>query len=277
VDHDAPPLDSDALLDDIVGTAVPRAARRRRRASGVRFAVVGSAIIAAATAVLLLTPGRDDVDVVAAAYDAVSHEDTMLHYRVEHSTVDPGTGSTQVIGAVEVWQAGDGSRLRSLEDWDGLRSETVHTDQESRTFVKENDAIVVYDSRTLFERARNGDESVVELGEATVRGIPVLQFRVGECKTTTHGSTTTFHMPVVASVARDDYRPVRIEQDARSCRDMPRFAQAPRPVADYLSFETLSANDENRQLLEMSPHPRARTIDGEDVDAEEERADRRDG
>jgi hypothetical protein len=188
-----------------------------------------------------------------------------------------------------------------------LETETVQSAEEVRTWIGVQNRIVVYDTkvpalptaagspvfptgglgdpRTLLERARNRDEKVVALGEAAVRGIPVLQFRVGECRMIAHdldgdGQSVTGRLPVVASVARDDYRPVRLEQD-NTCAGAPapeggiRWSDAPRYVADYVAFETLDATDANRRLLEMRPHPGARVVDGEDVDAAEERAERR--
>jgi hypothetical protein len=320
VDPDAPMPDGEALLREIVGTPVRPARRSGRRRLRGRVALA-AAVAAAVAGVLLAMPGRDDVDVLAAAFEAVSQPDTILHYRIEQSVSDP-IGAHQPMDETEVWQAGDGSRLHSISrvvqgpiqngrierpagEADRLESETVRTAEEQRTWVGTQNRIVVYDTnvpelpapgspvfptgglgdpRTLLERARNGDEKVVALGEATVRGIPVLQFRVGECRMTVRevgdGRSVTYRLPVVASVARDDYRPVRLEQVA-ACAGAPepelgvRWSEAPRYRADYVAFETLEATAANRRLLEMRPHPGARVVDGEDVDAAEERAERR--
>ncbi|HWM11545.1 MAG TPA: hypothetical protein VNO82_19460 [Solirubrobacteraceae bacterium] len=294
VDPDAPAVDGEELLREIVRTPVARAPRARRGRK--RLALTAAVAVAAATGLVLVTPARDDVDVVAAAFDAVSGRDTILHYRVRHQSGE------QVLLDAQVWQAGDGSRLRSLsrpmpmDSEPALESESVQTDEESRTYIAEDDAIIVYDSdvprlpapggaafadgalgdpRTLLERAQRGDEKVVELGEATVRGIPVLQFRVGRCEMTSRktgsGSSMTYRFPVIASVAREDYTPVRLEQDTDCGFGLDGL---PHVVADYLSFETLPATADNRRLLEMRPHPGARIVDGEDVDAAEERDER---
>ena len=297
VDPDAPVPDGEALLRELIGAPVPP--RRVRR---LRPRVALAAAVAAGTAGLVLAlPGSDDVDVVAAAFEAVSRPGTILHYRVEHSTTWPGpAASREPSYTVEVWQAGDGSRLRSLSRTGAMPkphvSETVHSDREWRTWQSVDNRIVVYDTnvprlpgpggtallgdpRTLLERARSGNEKVVELGEATVRGIPVLRFRVGECRMTVRksggGVAISYRLPVVASVARDDYTPVRIEQStecagARRPEGGPPWHDAPRQVADYVAFETLEATAANRRLLEMRPHPGARVVDGEDVDAAEE-------
>lgn len=307
VDPDAPAVDGEELLREILRTPVETPPRRER--ARTRGALAGAVVVTAATALLLVTPTHEDIDVAAAAFEAVSQEDTILHYRVRHSIVDTGGSGDQVLFSAEVWQAGDGSRVRSLsrsstEGGDPLESESVQTDEESRTYVPDSNSLIVYDTdlprlpapggasfadrdlgdpRTLLERARRGDEKVVELGEATVRGIPVLQFRVGQCKMTSRktdgGISMTYRLPVIASVARDDYVPVRMEQDT-NCADAPveggpEWNQLPRAVADYVSFETLPATGDNQRLLEMRPHPGARVIDGEAVDAAEERAERR--
>jgi hypothetical protein len=294
VDPDAPAADAEELLREIVGTPVAREPRVRRGRR--RLALTAAVAAAAAAGLVLVTPARDDVDVVAAAFDAVSDRDTILHYRVRHQSGE------QVLLDAEVWQAGDGSRVRSLsrpmpmDNGPALESESVQTDEESRTYIAENDAIIVYDSdvprlpapggaafadrdlgdpRTLLERAQRGDEKVVELGEATVRGVPVLRFRVGRCEMTSRktgsGSSMTYRFPVIASVSRHDYTPVRLEHDTDCGFGLDGL---PRVVADYLSFETLPASADNRRLLEMRPHPGARIVDGEDVDAAEERDER---
>ena len=321
VDRDGPVADGEALLREIVRTPVPPPRRVRRPRARVAVAI---AVASAAAGLVLAMPGRDDVDVVAAAFEAVSQPDTILHFRIEHSirhsAIDPRPGELQRMSTTEVWQTGDGSRRRSVSRVDQgpvengrverppgeagrpLESETVQTEDEWRTWVGVQNRVVVYDTnvpklpapggpefaadelgdpRTLLQRARSGDERVVELGEATVRGIPVLQFRVGECRMTPHkDGGVTIRLPVVASVARDGYAPVRLEQDNR-CGDAPRpegglpWRELPRDVADYVAFETLPATAANRRLLEMRPHPGARVVDGEDVDAAEERAEGR--
>jgi hypothetical protein len=329
VDRDGPAADGEALLREIVRTPVPRRGGRTRRRARGRVAVA-VAVASAATGLVLAMPGRDDadVDIVAAAFAAVSQPDTILHFRIEHSirhsTIAARPGELQRMHTTEVWQTGDGSRWRSITRLDEsqrggpreygwferapaeagrpLETETVQTADESRTWVGLQNRVVVYDTkvpklpapggpefgaadlgdpRTLLQRARSGDARVVELGEATVRGIPVLQFRVGECRMTPHeDGGVIVRLPVVASVARDGYTPVRLEQDNR-CGDAPRpegglpWRELSRDVADYVAFETLPATDANRRLLEMRPHPGARVVDGEDVDAAEERSERR--
>jgi hypothetical protein len=87
----------------------------------------------------------------------------------------------------------------------------------------------------------------------------------------------TYKSPLIVSIAKDDSMPVRVEQP--SCRatsdDGDLTTEVPEgPTIDYLGLEVLPATPGSDELLEMAPHPGAALVDGEDVDAAEERADR---
>jgi hypothetical protein len=234
---------------------------------------------------------------VAAAYAAIHQPDTILHYTRRTTLGGPGA-PTQTFDE-EVWQAGDGSRQRVLSRVPslGLHEEVVDEDR-SLTYVESTNELIVYDEkapkpaapgavhadpigdpRTLLERARRGDTSVTDLGDAEVRGIDVAQLRIGRCKITSTrtsgGISTTYRPAFVVSIAKDSNLPVRV---APTCPAEDRPAGESFPpgdtFTDYLGFEVLPATAANERRLAMSPHPGARTIDGEDVDAAEERADK---
>jgi len=95
--------------------------------------------------------------------------------------------------------------------------------------------------------------------------------------------TTTLEQQVtrklLVSVARDGYAPVRIEEPP--CRRSPpgadgaRIDELPGFTIDFLAFEILPATAANERRLRMSPHPGARIVDGEAIDAAEARHERR--
>jgi hypothetical protein len=272
--------DGELLLRGIVSRPVP-AARAPRRVRRPRLVLVG-ATCAAVGVVALAMPRGTPVNVVAKAYDAVTQPNTILHYRMHW------TAPRQDLGVVEAWQASDGSRTRTLSTFPGAgESEEVASAAGTRTWLAGDNTIVTYDGEhagpppapgtaavrrdvgdpsTLLRRAQAGDAQVTELGEATVRGIPVLQFRVGRC--VVRRNAVTF--PSVVSVRRDDYTPVRV-QDA----PCPEAGGATGMTIDYDSFDVLPATDANRRLLDMDSHPGAKEVDGAAVDAAEERESRR--
>lgn len=305
VDPDAAAPDGEALLQEILRSGPPpQPPRRHRRRSGPRLRVLAGAVACATAAgVVLAMPGGTGTDVVAEAYDAVHQPGSILHYTQRWT--DPGSrvSPQQTLGTVEVWQAGDGSRQRVVQNLGGISGhESVLDADGSRTYVPERDAIIEYDERAerpaepagvgrpdlgdpreLLERTRSGDETVTELGEATVRGIPVLQFRVGECRIGPlrqigkNGTSQEIGRALIVSVDRDDFTPVRVEEPP--CETPPadaeglRLAEMPGVTLDYLHFDVLPATEENQRLLELSPHPGAPVLDGERIDAEEERAE----
>src|SRR5688500_94332 len=83
VDAHAPEADHTALLQEIMRSPYPSAARRRLRPrAGLRLGLVGAAG-AVAGGLALGMPGGTGTDVVASAYETVSRPDTMLHYTQE--------------------------------------------------------------------------------------------------------------------------------------------------------------------------------------------------
>ena len=300
VDPDAPAPDVDRLLESILAVDVVPATRPRSRPPRLQIGL-GAASAVAVAALAVGIPRGTGVDDVAAAYEAVHQPDTVLHY-TRRTTLPAGAPDVpRQYFDEEVWQAGDGSRQRvvSRAPGVGLHEEVVDGDR-SLTYVESSNELIVYDEkapkpaapgavhaggvgdpRTLLERARSGDASIKELGDAEVRGVDVVQFRVGTCKVrsnaTSGGASTDIRPAFVMSIAKDDSLPVRV---AATCppEDWP---DGTRPAAlppmdgftDYLEFEVLPASEANERHLEMTPHPGARTVDGEDVDAAEERAD----
>lgn len=279
--------DDELLLRAILARPVP-AARAPRRTLRPRLVLLGATCLAAG-AVALAMPRGTPVNVVAKAYETVSQPDTILHYRMRTTAPAALGAPAQDLGVVEAWQAGDGSRARyvmPLSDGDTL--EQVASGSGTRTWVSERNQIITYDGehagpppapatagmrqdlgdpRTLLRRAQTGDAEVTELGEATVRGVPVLQFRVGRCVVTE--SSVTF--AAVVSVRSDDYTPVRVAQPP--CGGGP--DDTPGMTIDYEQFDVLPGTDANRGLLDMAPHPGADVVDGAAIDAAEEREDRR--
>jgi hypothetical protein len=292
VDREEPTPVDETLLHSILAAPVPRHPARARRP---RLKLAAAAGVVAGAAVIVVPRGSGG-DVLAAAFRATHQPGTILHYTevVRSPGEAPGAGLE-----TEVWQAADSSRQRVLTRAPGLGvHEEVVDGRGSRTYLGDSNQIIVYeekaprpdavggigapgmgDPRTLLERAQDPDTTVDALGEAHVRGVDVLQFRVGVCRvhvdTRSAGAVAmTYKSPLVVSIAKDDSMPVRVEQPA--CRATPDdggpTTDVPAgPTVDYLGLEVLPASD---KLLEMAPHPGAALVDGEDVDAAEERADR---
>ena len=312
LDPDAPVPDGEALLARILASPVPvrrSAVRRRLRAP---LAVGGIACLVVAGIVLALPRGAP-TDALAAAYAAVSDPGTVLHYR-EH-WVAPGSrvSPRQDLYDVEVWQAGDGSRGRALSRVPAQTSSgsTVITPTPASTLEevwsrrgteawnsREEEKIIVYDARhaprppspagayvgdprigdprTLLNRAHRGDTRVTQLTDGTVRGTPVLRFRVGACKLTRTGPTSwSTRYAAVVSIDRDSHLPVRVEQPpchaAPAGQTGPTRNETPGFTIDFVSFAVLPADAANQRLLEMSPHPGATLVDGAAIDAAEAR------
>ncbi|HET8755228.1 MAG TPA: hypothetical protein VFM58_04425 [Solirubrobacteraceae bacterium] len=277
--------DGELLLRAILARPVPPA-RAPRRTLRPRLVLLGATCLAAG-AVALAMPRGTPVNVIAKAYETVSRPDTILHYKMRTTAPAVGGAPAQDLGVVEAWQAGDGARIRTITPMsDGATLEQVASGTGTRTWLSESNQIVTYDRahagpppapgtvrpdlgdpRTLLRRAQEDPDDVTELGEATVRGIPVLQFRVGHC--VVRQNSVTF--ATVVSVRRDDYTPVRLDQPA--CGKAP--GDVPGMTVDYEQFDVLPGTEENRRLLDMAPHPGAEEVDGAAIDAAEERADRR--
>jgi hypothetical protein len=294
VDRAAPTPDGDQLLREILAVPVPDA---RRRVPHVRVGVVAGAGLAAA-GVALAVPHGGSGDLLADAYAAVHQPGTILHYTsVIHSPGDAAGGELEM----EVWQAADGSRQRVLTRAPGLGlNEAVVDGQRSETYVEDSNEIFVYEEKapapdapgavgapamgdptTLLERAQDPGTTVEELGEAQVRGVDVLQFRVGECRVHIErsggGVAMRYRSPLIVSIAKDDSMPVRVDQP--SCRataddGTPGVEVPAGPSIDYVGLEVLDATPAHEHQLDMAPHPGAARRDGEDIDAAEERADR---
>jgi hypothetical protein len=96
-----------------------------------------------------------------------------------------------------------------------------------------------------------------------VRGIAVEQFEVGRC-----GGSASVQQRAIVALARDTLTPVRVTQ--QPCPSATREPAGAR-ILDYVSFEDLPATPANLKLLELSPHPGVRIVDGIEIDKAEER------
>jgi hypothetical protein len=292
VDPAADEPDAGPLLDAILAVQVAPAPRLARRRPPRLVAGIGIASLAAIGAVAVGLVREGGGGAVAAAYAAVHQPDTILHYTIRTMAAPPpGSTQSQLLDEEQVWQAGDGSRQRVVSQVPGLglHEEVVDRDR-SLTYNAADNELVIYDEKapkpaapggvdaalmgdpqTLLQRAQSGKDAVEELGEARVRGIDVLQFRVGTCHVTRTavpgGLAIEVRSALVVSIAKDDNLPVRVAADCPGGG-----AQLPQGTqADYLDFQVLPATPANEHRLDMTPHPGAHVIDGEDVDAAEER------
>jgi hypothetical protein len=130
----------------------------------------------------------------------------------------------------------------------------------------------VGDPPTLPLRAERGDDGVSELGAATVRDIPVTQYRVGDCSEQTR-TETSGDVTIATDVA--DYAVVSLARDTGfSVRVVIRTCDADDPFGmdrtlDFTTFEELPGTPENLARLELSLHPGVPVVDGVDIDREE--------
>jgi hypothetical protein len=277
--------------------SVTRSGRRR----------VPAALIAAAIGATL------SVGASPAAAATAAEPAEVLHYRLQISQPGSHKNPAQDLSLMDVWQAGDGSRVRARLERDFTSSaakpslvgyERVVTRTVSRTYVPGEDRIIVYrramwlpapaaydipaqigDPRTLPDRAQDGDGRVKALGEATVNGVPVLRFRLGTCRVArpahrrapSRQADTTIMRVNVVSIHRDTHVPVRVEQPpCRTWRPRARGMRLDKRSGmsfDYLQFESVPATEAALQLLEMSPHHGAVEVDGAALDAAEEAAE----
>jgi hypothetical protein len=305
VDPSAPPPDGSRLLQDVLAT--PRPSSRRRRGVGLlRFVPVGLAFAVVAGVVVVAVwggeRGRDEVEAVSGSRGAA-----IIHYVVRESIGAPD-GSRQPAATHEYWQLQDGSRARTVSHWEapgplqGTTSEDVVTGTESLAYRPASEGqpatIIRYrpsddfaaipedpptfaappiggspevgDPRAVPDRLAVGDKEVRRLPDATVRDVAVKQFQVGDCaeSTSSRRNTTppvdTISQRAIVALARDTLAPVRVTLEP--CR-LPVGSR----VLDYLLFEELAPTPENRELLELSPHPGVTVVDGIEIDKAEER------
>jgi hypothetical protein len=277
--------------------AVPGVMSSRRRRGLAAF-------IAVALGVALVSIGATPAPAATVAATAAEPAE-VLHYRLRISQPGSPMNPAQDLSLSEVWQAGDGSRVRALVERDLTRSaaepsiaghERVLTRAESRSYSPGENRIVIYrrpmwlpapagydipapigDPRTLPDRAQEQDGRVKALGEATVNNVPVLRYQLGTCRVArdSQPGVVTIARVSVVSIHRDTRVPVRVEQPP--CRKWRTGAPGLRLVDrrpglsfDYLQFESLPATESVLAQLEMSPHPGAVEVDGAAIDAAEE-------
>ena len=304
VDPSAPPPDGSRLLQDVLAT--PRPSRLRRRGVGLlRFAPMGFAlaVVAGVVVVAVLGDARSGDEEEAAGG---SRGAAIIHYVVGESIAAPD-GSRQRAVTQEHWQLEDGSRARTMSQWEapgplrGMTSEDVVTGTQSLAYRPASEgrpaAIIRYrasddfeaipedpptfaappiggspevgDPRAVPDRLAVGDKEVRRLPDATVRGVAVKQYQVGDCRGSRHQPNATppvITMPqrAIVALARDTLTPVRVTLE-------PCQQSVGARVLDYLSFEELAPTSENRELLELSPHPGVPVVDGIEIDKAEER------
>jgi hypothetical protein len=312
VDPSAPPPDGSRLLQTVLATPRPNSPRPRG-VRLLQLIPVGLAVafVAGVAAVAMSVAGdeggRDEQEATSGFGGAA-----IIHYVVRES-VGSQDGSRQPVATNEHWQLEDGSRARTISHWEGagpLRgttSEDVLTSTLSLAYrpaaggqsarviryrASDDFAAIpedpppfgappiggssdVGDPRAVPDRLAAGDKDVAQLGDATVRGIAVKQFQVGDCgESTSRGrrrdrsAAVPLPQRAVVALARDTFTPVRVTEElCRSAKVQPVETR----ILDYLSFEELSLTPENLKLLELSPHPGVPVVDGIEIDKAEER------
>ena len=216
VDPSAPPPDGSRLLQAVLETPRP-ASRRRRSVRLLPLAPAGFALAFVAAVAAVSVSGGDrsgeEREVAVGSGGAA-----IVHYVVRERFGAPD-GPPQLAFTHEHWQLEDGSRARTISDWEGsgpmqgTRTEDVVTSTQTLAYRPASDdapaAIIRYratddyesipedppafaappiggssevgDPRTLPDRLAAGDEDVSQLPDATVRDIAVEQFQVGDC------------------------------------------------------------------------------------------------
>ena len=286
VDPSAPPPDGARLLQDVLATPRPSRPQRRGRFAPVALAF---ALMAAVVAVAVWGGERsgDEEEAAGGARGAA-----IIHYVVRERMGGPDR-SLQPTATHEHWQLEDGSRARTVSHWEapgpleGTTSEDVVTrtqtlayrpaSEEQRARIiryrvsDDFDAIPqdppafaappiggspeVGDPRAVPDRLAVGDTQVRRLPDATVRGVAVKQFQVGDCAASQRA---------IVALARDTLTPVRVTLEP--CR-----LSVGSRILDYVSFEELDPTPKNRERLELSPHPGVPVVDGIEIDKAEER------
>jgi hypothetical protein len=217
VDPSAPPPDGSRVLQAVLAT--PRQTRLRRR--GVRVLQLAPVVLAlgfvtGVVAVAIFGGERSGEEQEVASG---SGGEAIIHYVVRESWVAPD-GSRQPAFTHERWQLDDGSRARTITDWEGegplqgKTSEEVVTRTQTLAYVppaseQESERIIRYrasddfkaipedppnfgappiggssevgDPRAVPDRLADGDDEVTQLAEAAVRDIAVKRFQVGDC------------------------------------------------------------------------------------------------
>jgi hypothetical protein len=296
VDPSTPPADGTRLLQDVLATPRPSSGRRRRAAL-LRFAPVALAfaVVAGVVAVAVWGEGTGDEEEAAAG----SGRAAIIHYVVRERIGTPD--GSQPVATHEHWQLSDGSRARTVSRWEtsgplqGTTSEDVVTrtqtlayrpasEEQPATIIRyrasdDFDAIPqdpptfaappiggspeVGDPRTVPDRLAVGDKAVRRLPDATVRGVAVKQFQVGDCRESTSPAIDLSQRAIIA-LERETLTPVRVTLE-------PCQLSVGSRILDYVSFGELDLTPKNRELLELSPHPGVPVVDGIEIDKAEER------
>lgn len=287
----------EALLSDILATPAPSTGRPGRKRRRLAFVAVTAAVASCAVlAGVALTPSS--VDVVAAADEALSGPDTILHYRTEWRIDPAGTR----LGSFETWQEADGPRARQIIDDVHLvepiddvhlveprhvherrpplevartaRSHEVYMPDENTLQILKGDVRNAKpafgpvgleeagDLSTLFERATSGRIDADELGETEVRGVAVHELRIGPDPRPCEELKGEF------SRGREPFAPVHVYVDTKRYEPVRAIVWPCRAggelvrgvTVDYTSFERLPRTPDNERLLRMSPHPGAKRI-----------------
>jgi hypothetical protein len=295
VDPSAPPPDGSRVLQTVLATPPPDPPRRKRvRVLQLIPAALAVAFVAGVVAVVITVSGDNGPVDEQEATSGVGGA-AIVHYVVRESLLSQD-GSRQPIVTNEIWQLDDGSRARTVSHWHapgplhGTTSEDAVTSTLSLAYRPagggQPESIIRYrasddygaipedpppfgappiggssevgDPRSVPERLAAGEKDIAQLEDATVRGIAVKQFQVGNCG----GSPRT-----IVALERDTLTPVRVTNERCGSE------QWDTRILDYLSFEELSPTPDNLKLLELSPHPGVRVVDGIEIDKAEERAE----
>jgi hypothetical protein len=314
VDPSTPPPDGIRLLQTVLATPRPNSVRRRG-ARLLQLIPVGLALaFVAGVAVVAISVSGDEGPGDEQEATSGLGGAAIIHYVVRESSGSPD-GSRQPVVTSENWQLEDGSRARTVSHWEapgplqGTTSEDVVTSTLSLAYRPaskgQSARIIRYrasddfaaipedpppfgappiggssevgDPRTVPDRLAAGDKDVAQLADATVRGIAVKQFEVGNCgESTSTGRKRDLQAAVpvpqraIVALARDTLVPVRVtQQPCPSDTPVPSDTR----ILDYLSFEDLPTTPENLKLLELSPHPGVGVVDGIEIDKAEERDD----
>jgi len=284
-DPDAPM--ARASLERILATPAPPTPPRRRRPSKRRLAIAAAGVAILAAGVVALSPfAGGSPDVVARAAAALNDPGAILHYRTQSQYAGFGKQRT-----TEAWQTVDGLRKRIVFDGGGLESAEDQGAKTLLTYDRERNEILrhtdpdffnrtprnvdatdgfwdpsdIGDLAKLLQRARNGDDTVHLVGEASVRGIPTYELRIpftldvimgpikaGDDPADLPKRPVTFTRTVY--VDKDTFLPVRVIEEGPQLRTI---------TADYVAMERLPLTPENERLLQMSPHPGAKeTVEG---------------
>ncbi len=301
VDPGAPPPDGDRLLQAVLATPRPPAPRRRR-AGLLRLAPLGLALALVAAVVAVSIAGSDgsgDEQEIAGGSGGAA----IIHYVVRETW-----GAGQPAFTHERWQLEDGSRARTVSQWEGegplqgTTTEDVVTSTQTLAYrpgtEHEPARIIRYratddfaaipedppsfgappiggspevgDPRALPARLADGDPDVTQLSGATIRGIAVERYRVGDCGEAPSSDQVVVPLlqRAVVALARDTHTPVRVTFE--SCPGGGSVGLEDR-ILDYDSFEVLPHTPANLERLELSPHPGVPVVDGIEIDMAEER------